>query len=65
MKAYEETLSFLSTLNLKGIANNLDEMVHDAEISKTSYITFLNTLLNTEISYSPTSAYTDGKPYET
>ena len=31
MKAYEETLSFLSTLNLKGIANNLDEMVHDAE----------------------------------
>jgi len=51
MKAYEETLSFLSTLNLKGIANSLDEMVHDAEISKTSYITFLNTLLNTEISY--------------
>jgi len=51
MKAYEETLSFLSTLNLKGIANSLDEMVHDAEISKTSYITFLNTLFTTEISY--------------
>ena len=51
MKAYEETLSFLSTLNLKGIAGSLDEMVHDAEISKTSYITFLNTLLTTEISY--------------
>ncbi len=51
MKAYEETLSFLSTLNLKGIANNLDEMIHDAEISKTSYITFLNTLFTTEISY--------------
>jgi len=51
MKAYEETLSFLSTLNLKGIAGSLDEMIHDAEIRKTSYITFLNTLFTTEISY--------------
>jgi len=51
MKAYEETLSFLSTLNLKGIASSIDEMVHDAEIRKVSYITFLNTLFTTEISY--------------
>ena len=51
MKAYEETLNFLSTLNLKGIAGSLDEIVHDAEIRKTSYITFLNTLFSTEISY--------------
>lgn len=51
MKAYEETLSFLNTLNLKGIAGSLDEMVHDAEIRKVSYITFLNTLFTTEISY--------------
>jgi len=51
MKAYEQTLSFLSTLNLKGIAGSLDEMVHDAEIRKVSYITFLNTLFTTEISY--------------
>ncbi|GAH74427.1 unnamed protein product, partial [marine sediment metagenome] len=51
MKAYEQTLSFLSTLNLTGIANSLDEMIHDAEISKTSYITFLNTAFTTEISY--------------
>lgn len=51
MKAYEETLSFLSTLNLKGIAGSLDEIVHDAEIRKISYITFLNTLFTTEISY--------------
>ncbi|GAH79328.1 unnamed protein product, partial [marine sediment metagenome] len=36
MKAYQETLSFLSTLNLKGIATSLDEMIHDAEIRKTS-----------------------------
>ncbi len=51
MKAYEQTLGFLSTLNLKGIANSLDEMIHDAEIRKVSYITFLNTLFTTEISY--------------
>jgi DNA replication protein DnaC len=51
MKAYEETLSFLNTLNLKGIAGRLDEMIHDAEIRKVSYITFLNTLFATEVSY--------------
>ena len=51
MKAYGQTISFLSTLNLKGIANSLDEMVHDAEIRKVSYITFLNTLFTAEISY--------------
>lgn len=51
MKAYEETLSFLDTLKLKGIASSLDEMVHDAEIGKVSYISFLNTLLRSEISY--------------
>ena len=51
MRAYEKTLSFLSTLKLKGIANSLDELVHDAEIQKVSYITFLNTLFTTEVSY--------------
>jgi len=51
MKAYEQTLTYLTTLNLKGVANSLDEMIHDAEIRKTSYITFLNTLFTTEISY--------------
>ncbi|MBT9147380.1 MAG: Insertion sequence IS5376 putative ATP-binding protein [Syntrophomonadaceae bacterium] len=51
MKAYEQTLTYLTTLNLKGVANRLDEMIHDAEISKTSYITFLNTLFTTEIAY--------------
>lgn len=51
MKAYEQTLSFLNTLNLKGAANSLDEMIHDAEIRKASYITFLNTVFTTEISY--------------
>jgi len=51
MKAYEETLGFLNTLNLKGIAHSFDEMIHDAEIKNTSYMTFLNTLFTTEISY--------------
>ena len=51
MKAYEQTLSFVNTLNLKGVANSLDEMINDAEIRKTSYITFLNTIFTSEISY--------------
>ena len=51
MKAYEQTLSFLNTLNLKGVANSLDEVINDAEIRKASYITLLNTVFTAEISY--------------
>ena len=51
MKAYEQTLNFINTLNLKGVAISLDEMIHDAEIRKASYITFLNNIFTTEISY--------------
>jgi len=51
MKAYEQTLSYLNTLKLKGIAGSLDEMINDAERGKESYITFLNNLFTTEISY--------------
>jgi DNA replication protein DnaC len=51
MKAYEQTLTFLKTLNLRGIVHSLDEVINDAEIRKHSYITFLNTLFTTEISY--------------
>ena len=51
MKAYEQTLTFLNTLSLKGLVNSLDEMVNDAEIIKNFYITFLNNLFTTEISY--------------
>jgi DNA replication protein DnaC len=51
MKAYEQTLSFLKILNLKGAATSLDEMINDAEIKKASYITFLNTVFMAEISY--------------
>jgi DNA replication protein DnaC len=51
MKAYEQTLTFLKTLNLRGIASSLDEVINDAEIRKHSYITFLNTVFTAEISY--------------
>lgn len=51
MKAYQQTLSFLDTLKLRGVAHHLDEIIHDAEMDKTSYLTFLNTLLSTEIEY--------------
>jgi len=33
MKAYEQTLTYLSTLKLKGIATGLDEIINDAEIT--------------------------------
>ncbi len=51
MKAYEQTLSLLNTLNLRGVANSLDEVINDAEIRKHSYITVLNTIFTSEISY--------------
>ena len=51
MKAYEQTLSLLKNLNLRGVANSLDEVINDAEIQKDSYISFLNTLFSAEISY--------------
>lgn len=51
MKAYEQSLNLLKTLNLKGISTSLDEMIHDAEVRKTSYIGFLNSLFSAEISY--------------
>ena len=51
MKAYEQTLSLLKTLNLRGVANSLDEVINDAEIRKHSYITLLNTVFSSEISY--------------
>ena len=51
MKAYEQTQALLKSLNLRGVAHGLDEMINDAEIRKQSYITFLNTVFSEEISY--------------
>lgn len=51
MKALPQTIHFLDTLKLRGIAQHLDELIHDAETEKTSYLGFFNTLLSTEIEY--------------
>ncbi len=51
MKTHQQTLTYLKTLNLRGISDHLDEIVHDAEIKRDSYMTFLNILLNMEIGY--------------
>ena len=51
MKAYEQTQTLLKTLNLRGVASGLDEIINDAEIRKQSYITFLNTVFTAEISF--------------
>lgn len=51
MKAYEQTLALLRTLNLRGVSGSMDELINDAEIQKHSYITFLNSIFSTEISY--------------
>ncbi|RLB86707.1 MAG: ATP-binding protein, partial [Deltaproteobacteria bacterium] len=51
MKAYEQTLSYLRILKLKGAADRIDELITDAERQKISYMTFLNSLLSTEITY--------------
>jgi DNA replication protein DnaC len=51
MKPYEQTLSLLKNLNLKGVLQSLDEIINDAEIRKESYVSFLNTVFSAEISY--------------
>ena len=49
MKAYEKTMHLLSSLKLRGILSRLDEEINEAETRKVSYISFLNTLLQAEI----------------
>ena len=49
MKAYEHTINLLSSLQLKGVLKELDEILNDAETSKLSYIQFLNTVVQAEM----------------
>jgi DNA replication protein DnaC len=49
MKAYEQTMNLLNSLKLRGILSRLDEEINEAETRKVSYISFLNTLLQAEI----------------
>lgn len=51
MKAYEQTLSLINTLNMKGVCQSLDEIINDAESRKVSYISFLNSVFSAEIAY--------------
>ena len=50
MRSYESTLGTLKTLRLRGVSDELDGLITDAERQKASYISFLNALLETEIS---------------
>jgi len=51
MKSYDTLLKTLSALNLNGIMDKLDEIIHDAEMEKSSYLTVLNHLFESEINY--------------
>jgi DNA replication protein DnaC len=49
MKAYEQVLTLLETLQLRGIRKRIDEEVNEAESQKMSYVGFLNSLLRVEL----------------
>ena len=49
MKSYETTIALAESLKLKGIVTHMDELLSHAERQKHSHMTFLKSLLNTEI----------------
>ncbi|MBA3064886.1 IS21-like element helper ATPase IstB [bacterium] len=51
MKKYQQTVSLLDNLKLKGIIHSLDNEITEAEEKKVSYLSFLSVLLNSEIAY--------------
>lgn len=51
MKAQQQTLAYLKTLNLQGVLQSFDEMINDAESRKVSYLTFLNSVFSAEIDF--------------
>ena len=51
MKALGQTIHFLDSLKLKGITLKLDELLTDAEMQKSSYFGFFNTLLSAEVDF--------------
>jgi DNA replication protein DnaC len=51
MKAHQQTLAYLKTLNLQGVLQGFDEMINDAESRKVSYLTFLNSVFSAEIDF--------------
>jgi len=51
MKKYQQTVHLLESLKLKGIADNLDNEISEAEEKKISYLSFLGNILNTEVEF--------------
>jgi len=51
MKNYQQCRQYLETLKLAGINEYLDTNVDEAENKKISYLSFLNSLLESEIKY--------------
>lgn len=51
MKTMQNTLNSLSTLKLNGIKNFLEEQLEEAERSKASYLSFIDSLLKKELEY--------------
>jgi len=51
MNTQQQTLTYLKTLGLQGITNGLDEIINDAESERVSYLSFLNSLLASEIDF--------------
>lgn len=49
MKSYEKTISLIKTLQLYGILKQFDEILNDAEVTKASYLQFLNSIFQAEI----------------
>jgi DNA replication protein DnaC len=51
MKKYQQMVHLLENLKLKGIANNLDSEISEAEEKKISYLSFVGNILKTEVNY--------------
>lgn len=51
MKRFEQLVSQLTTLGLKGMIKRLDEALTEAEKEKESYVSFLERLVNSEMHY--------------
>jgi len=51
MKKYKQTVNLLESLKLKGIAENLDNEISEAEEKKISYLSFLGNMLKTEVDF--------------
>ena len=49
MKSYQNVLTMLTALNLKGMSKDMDSLITEAETHKHSYLSFLTSLLTAEL----------------